>query len=437
MDRQTPDFLKKENTDRVILHCDMNGFYASVELLDRPDLKDKPMAVCGDPESRHGIILAKNELAKRAGVVTAETIWQARKKCPDLQLVRPHRDKYAHYSNLINQIYLRFTDMVEPFSIDESWLDVTASQTLFGSGKEIADTIRHTVKTELGLTLSVGVSFNKIFAKLGSDYKKPDATTVISRENFRDLLWPLPAGALIFVGKATADRLLRAGIKTIGDIAHADPKMLHSLLGKQGDILWNYANGYDSNPVARFDEGEPIKSIGNGVTFRRNLTSEDDILTAITSLADTVAGRLRKHKLKAFGVKVDIKDPAFKTISRQKQLMVPTNLAEEVARACMELIHGSWRIGMPIRLLTVTAINLCDEMVEEQISLFANEEINHQRGEKLERTMDHIRDKFGTAAITFGGILGNDLGLGEKDPKDSAENATSPAGAASDLEDLP
>ena len=397
--------------DRVILHCDMNGFYASVELLDRPDLDGKPVAVCGDPESRHGIILAKNELAKRAGVVTAETIWQAKKKCPDLELVRPHRQKYTHYSKLINQIYLRYTDMVEPFSIDESWLDVTASQNLFGSGKQIADEIRRTVRKETGLTLSAGVSWNKIFAKLGSDYKKPDATTEISRENYRDIVWPLPARDMIFVGKSTSDKLLKSGIKTIGDMARSDPKLLTSLLGKQGQMLWNYANGYDNAPVARYGESEPVKSVGNGITFRRNLMCEDDIITAVTGLSDTVASRLRHHKLKAFGVKVDIKDPSFTTISRQKQLFLPTNLASELAQASMELIHESWRPGAPIRMLTITGINLCDETVEEQISLFAGDNHSHQQGEKIERTMDDIRSRFGSAAITFGGVLGNDLGI--------------------------
>ena len=397
--------------DRVILHCDMNGFYASVELLDRPDLDGKPVAVCGDPESRHGIILAKNELAKRAGVVTAETIWQAKKKCPDLELVRPHRQKYTHYSKLINQIYLRYTDLVEPFSIDESWLDVTASQNLFGSGKQIADEIRRTVREETGLTLSAGVSWNKIFAKLGSDYKKPDATTEISRENYRDIVWPLPTRDMIFVGKSTSDKLLKSGIKTIGDMAHSDPKLLTSLLGKQGQMLWNYANGYDNAPVARYGESEPVKSVGNGITFRSNLMCEDDIITAVTVLSDTVASRLRHHKLKAFGVKVDIKDPSFTTISRQKQLFLPTNLASELAQASMELIHESWRPGAPIRMLTITGINLCDEMVEEQISLFAGDNHSHQQGEKIERTMDDIRSRFGSAAITFGGVLGNDLGI--------------------------
>ena len=216
----------------------MNGFYASVELLSRPDLRDKPMAVCGDPKSRHGIILAKNEIAKKYGVVTAETIWQAKKKCPDLQLVKPHHDRYKEFSEKINKIYLSYTDMVEPFSIDESWLDVTASQRLFGTGRQIADMIRARVKRELNLTLSVGVSYNKIFAKMGSEYRKPDATTEITRENYRDLLWPQPVRELFFVGWATAEKLEKLGVHTIGDLAHSDPLALEALLGKQGSILY-------------------------------------------------------------------------------------------------------------------------------------------------------------------------------------------------------
>ena len=397
--------------DRVILHCDMNGFFASVELLDYPHLKDKPMAVCGNPENRHGIILAKNEIAKSFGVVTAETLWQARKKCPDLQVVPPHHNKYKHYSKLINDIYLRYTDMVEPFSVDESWLDVTGSIKLFGTGRQIADRLRETVKNELGLTLSAGVSFNKIFAKMGSDYKKPDATTVITRENFKALLWPLDIRAMFFVGKATAAKLSDFGIKTIGELALSDKKMISSLLGKQGSIIHDYANGLDSTPVLRYDQLEKVKSIGNGTTFRRNLTGAEDIRTAVIGLSDTVATRLRKHKMKAFGVKVDIKDPDFKVISRQQQLDNPTNLSEVIADTAMSIIRKSWRMRNPIRLITITAINLCDENQAQQLSLFSDENIMTEKGEKMERAMDNIREKFGSGAINFGSVINNDIGL--------------------------
>mgnify|MGYP003159813569 FL=1 len=406
--------------NRVILHCDMNGFFASVELLDYPELRDKPMAVCGDPESRHGIILAKNEIAKRYGIVTAETLWQARKKCPDLQTVPPHHKKYQHYSRLINEIYLQYTDMVEPFSVDESWLDVTASQKLFGNGKQIADKIRHQVKKELGLTLSAGVSFNKIFAKMGSDYKKPDATTVITQENYKNILWPLDIRDLFFVGKATADKLQGIGIHTIGQLAESDHHTVTALLGKQGSIIHDYANGLDQTPVSRFDEREDVKSIGNGSTFRRNLKGIQDIRTAVIALSDTVAVRLRQKKKKAFGVKVDIKDPSLKVISRQQQLDNPTNLAENIADTAVSIIEKSWNLRHPIRMLTVTAINLCPEDQAQQLSLFSSENIQNETGEKMERTMDDIRKKFGRNAITFGRIIKNDIGLESiKSPEDS------------------
>lgn len=399
-----------EQKDRVILHCDMNGFFASVELLSHPELRDRPMAVCGSPDKRHGIILAKNELAKKAGVVTAETVWQALKKCPDLQFVPPHMSKYKHYSRLINGIYQRFTDMVEPFSIDESWLDVTASQSLFGSGKVIADTIRETVKRELGLTLSAGVSFNKIFAKMGSEYKKPDATTLITRENYRQLLWPLPAREMFFVGKVTAKKLSASGINTIGDIALANPDVLEHMLGKQGRQLWEYTNGLDNSPVARSGEAEKIKSVGNGVTFTRDLLTEEDLITAVTSLSDTVAGRLRKYGMKACGVKVDIKDPYFKVISRQKQLFSPTNLAFDLSRAALEIIHASWKTGSPIRMLTITGINLTDEIFDEQLSLFSGDSKSRIKDEQVERTMDKVRKKYGSSSIGFAAVIDNDIG---------------------------
>ena len=405
--------------DRVILHCDMNSFFASVELLEHPELRTKPVAVCGDPESRHGIILAKNEPAKAFGVVTAETISQARRKCPGLVLLRPHHDKYRHYSRLINAIYYQYTDMVEPFSIDESWLDVTASRRLFGSGREIADAIRERVKKELGLTLSAGVSYNKIFAKMGSEYKKPDATTEITRENYKDILWPQPVENMFFVGFATSQKLKNSKIFTIGDLACAPDSRLESLLGKQGPVLKKYAAGLDDSPVALSGEREKIKSVGNGITFSRDLKSTEDALTAVTSLSDTVAGRLRKYGFKAWGVKVDIKDTSFKSISRQKQLSSPTHLASEIKNAAMELIASSWHFPDPIRLITVTAINLTDGEEGEQLSFFGNSpagsagasSVSAEKSDSIEKAMDDIREKFGESSITFGQLIKNDIGI--------------------------
>lgn len=397
--------------DRIILHCDINSFFASVELLDHPELRDMPVAVSGDPELRHGIILAKNQAAKACGVVTAETVWQARRKCPDLVLLPPQHEKYREFSRRLNRLYQEYTDMVEPFSIDESWLDVTASRALFGSGTQIADRIRHRVREELGITLSAGVSYNKIFAKMGSEYRKPDATTEITRSNYQQLLWPMPVNEMFFVGFATAERLKAADIHTIGDLALADTRMLERLLGKQGPLLRSYARGEDDSPVRRYDQRNKIKSVGNGITFRRNLTGEDDILTALTRLSDTVAGRLRKYQLKAGGVKVDIKDTQLKTISRQTQLTRPTNLSDELRRTAMELIRSFWPSQKPIRLITLTAISLCDEAGEEQLSLFREENAAREKTESVERTMDAIRSRFGDSAIGFGQIIGNDIGI--------------------------
>lgn len=405
--------------DRIILHCDMNSFFASVELIEHPELKEKPVAVCGDPDSRHGIILAKNEPAKAFGIVTAETVSQARRKCPDLILLPPHHDKYRHYSRLINAVYYQYTDMVEPFSIDESWLDVTASVKLFGSGRDIADRIRERVRSELGLTLSAGVSYNKIFAKMGSEYKKPDATTEITRDNYKRLLWPQPVENMFFVGFATAQKLRSAGISTIGDLASASDIRLESLLGKQGPLLIKYASGRDDSPVSLSGERDRIKSVGNGITFSRDLKSAEDALTAVTSLSDTVAGRLRKYGFKAKGVKVDIKDASFKSISRQKQLVKPTHLSSDIKQAAMELISSSWRFPDPIRLITVTAINLTDGEEGEQLSFFGNGYSSdsesaaaaEEKSDSIEKAMDDIRRKFGDSSITFGQLLNNDIGI--------------------------
>jgi len=404
----------------------MNGFFASVELLDRPDLRNRPMAVCGNPENRHGIILAKNEVAKAYGIVTAETIWQARKKCPDLVLLPSHYEKYSDYCRRINAIYLEYTDQVEPFSIDESWLDVTASQKLFGTGREIADTIRNRVKTELGLTLSAGVSFNKFFAKMGSEYKKPDATTEITRENFREILWPLPIEEMFFVGFATAQKLRSIGIGTIGALASTPSDVLLNLLGKQGPVLRDYALGLDESPVSEYGTRYQVKSVGHGSTFRRDITTDDEILTALTGLSDTVAVRLRKHGLKAFGVKVDLRTPDFRDTSRQKKYDSPTNVSTDIRERAFSIIKEMRRDSSPIRQITVTAIELTDRSGEssEQLSFFGSSPdaagtagqvpapSAEARGSiELEETMDEIRRKFGKSSISFARVLDNDIGI--------------------------
>ena len=384
--------------ERTILHCDLNSFFASVELLQYPELTDKPVAVCGDPESRHGIILAKNEPAKRFGVKTAETIWQAKNKCPDLVLLPSHHQEYKKYSRLVNDLYERYTDLVEPFGIDESWLDVTGSMHLFGgSGKAVADRLRREVREQFGLTISVGVSFNKIFAKLGSDYKKPDATTVISRENFRDIVWPLPVTDLLFVGRAAGKELAKYGVTTIGQLAAFDRAALNSLLGKQGDQLWIYANGLEDSPVAPAGTYVPPKSVGNGETFPRDLTGYDQMRQGLQPLAEQVARRLRKHHMKCTSLQLTIRDPAFRDICRQRPLNAPTCTALELLRCAMDILQSCWPENKPVRALTLTALSLVDEnQAAEQTDLFdTTAPARRARRETLERTMDMLREKYG------------------------------------------
>lgn len=401
--------------DRTILHCDCNGFFASVECILHPEFKTVPMAVCGSPENRHGIILAKNELAKKYGVQTAETIWQAKRKCPNLVLAPPHHDEYRKYSIIINEIYQRYTDLVEPFGIDESWLDVTGSKTLFGDGKKIADELRDVICREVGLTISVGVSFNKIFAKLGSDYKKPDATTVINRENWKELLFPQPVNTLLYVGKSAAETLGKLGIHTIGDLAFSSRELIIARLGKLGGELHDYACGLDNSPVKNFHDKREIKSVGNGMTFKRNLVGVKDIRLGVSVLADSVAGRMRQHGVKCWTVQVTIRNPNFKTISRQKTLTAPTHLSKDLIQASMELIQASWNLDAPIRMLTITAANLVPtDAPGEQLSLFSGSQTeNKEKQEQLEAALDTIRSKYGRSAVAFGGVLQNSIGVEE------------------------
>ena len=392
--------------DRVIFHCDLNCFYASVELLSHPELREVPTAVAGDPASRHGIILAKNEPAKQFGVKTAETIWQAKKKCPNLVLLPAHHKLYHLYSQKVNAIYDEYTDLVESFGIDESWLDVTNTLHLFGGdAKALANAIRQRVKRELGLTLSVGVSFNKVFAKLGSDYKKPDATTVISPENWRSIVWPLPVGDLLYVGGAAQKLLRQYGVKTIGQLAACKRETLETLMGKMGTQLYEYANGLDRAPVRSRLDIEPVKSVGNGTTFPKNLTRWEEVQRGLAVLSDSVAMRLRQQGLYCGGVSVSLRNAQFRTVSRQMRLPAPTHLMKDIWQAAMELTRRLWKAPEPVRMLTVTALYITDSADSfQQLDLLEAPVVTQQqeKQEKLERTMDAIRGKYGRGSISFG-----------------------------------
>ena len=402
--------------DRVILHCDCNSFCASVECLRDPSLWSVPMAVCGSVEDRHGIVLAKNEPAKRFGIETAETVYSAKRKCPSLVIVPPHYSEYARVSRAVNEIYGRYTDLCEPFSIDESWLDVTGSRTLFGSGMEIAEAIRRTVREEIGITISIGVSFNKTFAKLGSDYKKPDAITYVGRENYRDILYPLPVTDMLFVGEKTAEALKAAGIRTIGDLARASDSFLRARLGKVGEQLGAAARGEDDSRVIPPSEAAEIKSVSNGMTFRRDISTADEIRLGLSVLSEEIGERLRRRGLRAATVAVTVKDPILRTLTRQHTISPPTDLGREIAAEAERILLSEYGIGKPIRMLTVSAMNLVAGEEGDQLSLFAEARTDrHEKTGRLEETVDSIRTRFGVGAVVRGAVLGNDLGIHQGD----------------------
>lgn len=394
---------------RDILHCDLNGFFASVECVKNPKLKKVPMAVCGDPDKRHGIILAKNELAKKYNVVTAETIYSARKKCPDLVLVQGNYADYKKYSKLVNEIYLEYTEKVEPFSIDESFLDVTESKNLFGTPYEIAYKIKEKVKHSLGLTISVGVSFNKILAKMGSDMKKPDAITVLSKENYKKILYSLPVGDLLFVGKSTCSTLKNMRIYTIGDLANYDVNKLIKKLGKLGMMIHNYANGIDSDKVEEYGTKHDPKSISKGITLPEDVTNVDELIKIIREICSYIAMSLRKKNMRCSVVTVSIKDNLFSTVNRQKQIF-KTDLFQEISYVATNILKENYVEGKRVRAITVGVSGLESSNDEVQLDLFnmcgiVNKSKQKQKLEIATKAIDEIRLKYGKNKITFGSLV--------------------------------
>ena len=388
--------------DRCILHIDMNNFFATVECRGRDDLVGKPVAVGGDAEARHGIILAKNYEAKSYGIRTGESILEAKKKCPKLVILPAHYDEYIKVSRAARAIYSDYTNLIESFGIDECWIDVTDSEYLFGGGERIADEIRGRIKRELGVTVSVGVSFNKVFAKLGSDMKKPDATTVISRENFKNTVWVLPAEDLLFVGRATKRRINTLGIYTIGDLATADSELLLRFMGKNGIMLQNFALGRDNAPVLRNEAAYPVKSVGNSTTAPRDIKTEREAEIVFAVLCESVAVRLRAEGKKCTTVRISVRSSDLSWFS--KQCRVEATFSErEIYRAAVELYRESFK-GGAVRSLGVCGADLCPER-DEQISIFEGETVGRARLEVLERTADTIRSRFGKYAIRRGLML--------------------------------
>ena len=397
---------------RIVLHCDLNNFFASVECVCRPELSGLPVAVCGAVEERHGICLAKNEIAKAAGVRTGDTVATVRRKCPEAVIVPPRYGEYGIYSRAVQEIYGRFTDLVEPFGCDESWLDVSGSTRLFGDGRTIADTIRETVKAETGLTISVGVSFNKIFAKLGSDLKKPDAVTCIPEDAFRRIVWPLAVTELLGVGPAAARALEKRCVRTIGQLAATPPEYLHGWLGKSGVTLWHYANGLDASPVIPAAEADPIKSISHGMTPRRDIASSEEMTAFILEMAQEVGERLRKYGMTASGVRLSVRDTHLVNRDFQTTLPTPTAHTDTIAQAAIRLFLQNYRWTAPVRSVSVGVFKLADTAAPIQLDLWTDTAAA-ERQAKLDGVMDSLRARYGVHSIHAASYLRLTAGQGD------------------------
>ncbi|MBQ3081632.1 MAG: DNA polymerase IV [Clostridia bacterium] len=398
--------------ERIILHSDANSFFASVEMAIDPGLSGKPVAVCGAVEERHGIVLAKSEKAKKAGIITGMTVGDAKKRCPDLCIVRPHYNTYADYSDGLRKIYADFSDRIEPFGMDECWLDVSSAIKKYEDGALAADMIRARVKKELGITVSVGVSFNKVFAKLGSDLKKPNGTTVITKTGFKNQLFGLPAEALLGVGRSTKSILNKHGIYTIGQLASADKRFLKDLFGKSGETLWAFANGFDFAPVITEKEAPPVKSVGHGTTPPHDLTTNEEVKRLITALSQDIGEKLRRHRLRCLGVSLSLRDKRLKITNHQCKLNMATDNSGVIADTAYRMFLEKGGINEPLRSLTVTAINLEDSTLPQQTDLFTDQR-RLEKKKALDKTIDGIRRRFGKNAILPALICKTDMSFSQ------------------------
>jgi DNA polymerase-4 len=382
-----------------------------------PKLRDVPVAVAGSPKKRHGVVLAKNELAKKAGVRTGDVIWEAKLKEPALVLVEPHFDLYSKYSRQVFDLYTRYTCYVEPFGPDECWLDVTGSVKLFGGGVQIADTLRRVVKDETGgLTLSAGVSFCKVFSKIASDLKKPDATTEVTRQNFKQIIWPLPVSYMLMVGGKTTEKFTKLNIRTIGALAAADENVLKSILGANGVKLIRNAAGFDDEPVREYVKSRDIKSVGHGMTAVKDIRGYGDAEAMLFYLADKIAVRMRRYGVRAGGIAVDLRDANLQSITRQCKLPAPVRNATDIGRAAAALTRENWDLAMPLRTLTVSAFDLTDAAAPVQASMFAAADL--EKNDRLDLALDKIRDKYGSSAILRANLIERDFIYDKTDDED-------------------
>ena len=399
--------MGRKMKERVILYSDLNNFFASVETALHPEYKGKPLIVCGDPEKRLGVVFAKNEEAKSYGIRTAETVYSALKKCPHALRVSTHFSEYNRYSKAVREIYARYTDVIESLSIDECALDVTASVKLFGGGEKIAEEIRAAVKNELGVTVSIGVSFNKIYAKLASELKKPDAVTVITPENYKQKVYPLPVSALLYVGKSTEETLYKHGIRTVGELADADLMLLTRLFGRRGEILKINASGRNDEKVRM--EAEAIKSIGNSMTLPYDVSDFEQIKRIFYVLAESVVSRLREAgEGKCDTVHITVKDEFLREITRQKKIL-PTALCENVARTACEIYSENFSREHKAHMLGL-AVSGFDRNVEQLALDTSGEREKYEKNLRAQDAVAAIRKKYGYDKVQRGIIL-EDSGL--------------------------
>ncbi len=389
---------------RVIAHIDLDSFYASVECLYNPSIRHLPVAVGGDAEKRHGIILAKNQIAKQFGVKTGEPLGVAKQKCPNIVFVKAHFDRYIKISNMVRDIYKEYTDKIEPFGIDEAWIDITESSLILGSPVKVVQEIQERIHREIGITASVGLSYNKIFSKLGSDQNKPYGLFVVTENNYKEKVWTLPVSDLLYVGRATTQKLERLNIKTIGDLAVADPTILQAHLGKNGLMLKAFANGDDRSHVQKVSEDNFVKSVGNSLTLPRDLTTNEEVFATFHMLSESVARRLRKQGLKCNGIQISVRDKNLITLQMQDQLDMPTFLSSEIATTASNIFVKKYAIKQPIRSVGIKAIDLMPVEETFQLNLLYDTQ-KREKLENLEKTVDSIRDVFGYEKIQKGILL--------------------------------
>ena len=401
---------------RHILHVDQNCFYASVEMQRHPELRDKPLAVCGSQEERHGIVLTANYIAKPYGVKTGMAIWQARQRCPNLVILPPDMDEYIRFSRMAREIYEDYTDQIEPFGLDESWLDVTGSVGLFGDPMTIAREISSRIKFELGITASIGVSDNKITAKLGSDYKKPDAITRIEADNYKELAYPLPVEDLLYVGPATSRKLRAIGISTIGRLAECPVDVLVRRLGKMGAVLHTFANGRDVSPVQKSDHIPNIKSVGNSATTPRDLETEADVKLMLYLLAESVCARMRELVSRCTVVEIYVRDTELNSICRQRKLRAPSCSSQELAETGLDIFRRNYRWDRPIRSIGLRGAGLVEAQGTVQMSLYAEDQ-KRDKWERIDAAVDHLRQRYGYMSVRRA-LMDSDPLLGHINVKD-------------------